>query len=80
MALDGFDSDLQDYYYSLSNPAVTAEKPRRPLPNNIRELLVTVERARAPLKTDAICVVPSWPNWGLEELGKSLEQARKKTV
>ena len=80
VTLDGFDGDLQDYYYSLSNPMVTAEKPRRPLPNNIRELLVSAERARAPQKTDAICVVLSWPNWGLEELGKSLEQARKKTV
>jgi hypothetical protein len=30
--------------------------------------------------TDAICVVLSWPNHGLDELGKSLEQARKKAI
>ena len=77
---DGFDSDIQNYYYSLSNPPVTVQKPRRPLPDNIRELLLAVERAHAPEKTDAICVVLSWPNDGLEELGKSLEKARKKTV
>jgi hypothetical protein len=80
VALDGFDSDLQDYYYSLSNPLVTAEKPRRPLPKNIRELLAAVESAHAPEKTDAICVVLRWPNWGLERLGESLEQARRKVL
>lgn len=80
VTLDGFDREIQDYYYSLSNPSVKAEKPRRPLPNNVRELLVLVERAHAREKTDAICVVLSWPNWGLEELGKNLEQVRKKTV
>src|SRR5687767_14550038 len=79
-ALDGFDSDIQDYYYSLSNPRVKVERPRRPLPSNIRELLVTVEQASTREKTDAICVVLSWPNQFLKELAKSLEQARKKTV
>ena len=80
VALDGFDSELQDYYYSLSGQMITVEKPRRQLPKNIRQLLDTVERAHAPEKTDAICVVLSWPNWGLEELGNSLEQARRKAV
>ena len=80
VALDGFDREIQDYYYSLSNPSVTAEKPRRPLPSNIRDLLVAVERAHSPEKTDAICVILSWPDWGLEELGKTLEQARKKAI
>ena len=80
VVLDGFDSNIQDYYYSLSNPLVTVQKPRRPLPDNIRELLLAVERTHAPEKTDAICVVLTWPNDGLEELGKSLEEARKKTV
>jgi hypothetical protein len=80
VVLDGFDSEIQDYYYSLSNPLMTAEKPRRPLPANIRELLVAAERADVPEKTDAICVVLSWPNRDLEELGKSLEQARKKAI
>jgi hypothetical protein len=80
VAFDGFDSDIQDYYYSLSNPHVVVKKPSRPLPQNIRELLLAVERAHAPEKTDAICVILSWPNEGLKELGNSLDQARKKTV
>lgn len=80
VVLDGFDNEIQDYYYSLSNPLVAVEKPRRPLPANIRELLVAAERAHVPEKTDAICVVLSWPNRGLEELGKSLEEARKKAL
>jgi hypothetical protein len=80
VAFDGFDSEIQDYYYSLSVPHVAAPKPGRPLPNNIRELLRAVERAHSPQKTDAICVVLSWPNYGLEALGKSLEQARKKAI
>jgi hypothetical protein len=80
VVLDGFDGDIQDYFYSLSNPNVVAPKPRRPLPDNIRELLVAVERAQAWEKTDAICVALSWPNGGLEQLGKSLEQARQKVI
>ena len=80
VALDGFDSDLQDYYYSQGSDVVTPERPRRPVPQNLKELLLAVERAPHPLKTDAICVVLSWPNWGLDELGKSLREARRKTV
>ncbi len=80
VTFDGFDSEIQDYYYSLSNPHVVAKKPRRPLPDNIRELLLAVERAHSSRKTDAICVVLSWPNHGLEELGRRLDQARKKAV
>lgn len=80
VTFDGFDSDIQDYYYSLSNPHVVAKKPKRPLPDNLRELLRAVERAHSSQKTDAICVILSWPNNGLEELGKSLDQARKKAV
>ena len=81
IALDGFDQPLQNYFYYLSNPLVPpVEKPRRQIPKNLRDLLVEVERARSPHKTDAICVALSWPDWGLEELSKGLEQARKKTV
>jgi hypothetical protein len=59
---------------------VTAKKPRRPFPDNIRELLLAAERARSPEKTDAICVVLSWPNEGIEELAKGLDQVRKKAL
>jgi hypothetical protein len=80
VALDGFDSKIQDYYYGLSNSLVTVEKPCRALPDNIRELLRAVEGAREPEKTDAICVLLSWPNRGLEELAKGLDRVRKKAV
>lgn len=80
VVLDGFDNELQDYYYSLSNPEVQAPKPRRPLPANIQELLQAVERAQAPEKTDAICVLLSWPNWALERLGNALSQTRRKAI
>lgn len=80
VSLDSFDDDLQDYYYSLGGAVATPERPRRPVPENLKELLLAVERARHPQKTDAICVVLSWPNWGLEELGKSLRDVRGKVV
>lgn len=80
VTLDGFDSDLQDYYYSQGSDVATPERPRRPVPENLKELLLAVERAPHPLKTDAICVVLSWPNWGLDELGKGLREARRKAV
>jgi hypothetical protein len=80
LRLDGFDGAIQEYHYSLSNPMLTANKPRRPLPGNIRDLLLTVEQAQQPKKTDAICVVLSWPNDGFEALSKALEKARRRVV
>lgn len=80
VSLDGFDSHLQDYYYSQRSEVTTPERPRRPVPRNLTELLLAVERAPHALRSDAICVVLSWPNWGLEELGKGLSEARRKAV
>lgn len=80
VTLDGFDSDLQDYYYSQGSEVATPERPRRPVPEDLKELLLAVEQAPHPLKTDAIGVVLSWPNWGLDELGKGLREARRKAV
>lgn len=81
VTLDGFDSQLQDYCYSLSNPmAAPVEKPRRQVPTNIWDLIVAAERAQAREKTDAICAVLSWPDRGLVQLSENLEEVRRKAV
>lgn len=80
VVLDGFDSDIQDYFHARSNPDVTAPKPRRQLPKRIRELLLAVERTKVARKTDAICAVLGWPNAGLEALESGLGQVRQKAV
>ena len=73
VALDNFDSEIQDYCFSLSNPLTPpVDRPRRKLPDNIWQLLVDAEGAAAREKTDAICAVLSWPDGGLLELSSKL--------
>ena len=58
--------------------ATPTSSPKKPTAVRCRTTFgnscVAVERAHCPRKTDAICVILSWPNNGLEELGKSLDQ------
>ena len=73
---DGFDDDIQDYYYRRDVRRDPGNRPRRDLPDNLRELMRIVENTDAPERTDVICVVLSWPNSGLAGLGNALGQVR----
>ena len=64
ITLDGFDSELQDYYYSLSSSMAPHEKPRRKIPARIHEILLRAERSARPGRTAAICSNAAWPDEG----------------
>ena len=81
IALDGFDSDIQDYHHTLFNPdAPPVDKPRRNIPKNLFELLSVAERVKTPGRSDAICAVLGWSDDGLAELSKMLNELRRKTI
>ncbi len=80
ITLDGFDDDLQDYYYSLSSSMAPREKPRRNIPARIHEILLRAERSARPGRTVAICSVLTWPDEELQELDRALDVLRGKTV
>jgi hypothetical protein len=80
ITLDGFDSELQDYYYSLSSSMASREKPRRKIPARIHEILLRAERSARPGRTAAICSVLTWPDEELQELDNALDVLRGKTV
>ena len=78
--LDAFDSELQDYYYSLSANVPLADKPRRKIPKRIFSILTEAERSGHRGITDAICAVLKWPDDELTELDGALGELRRKTV
>ena len=80
IAFQRVDDDIQDHYYRSDSSLDAGNKPRRDLPGNLRDLLMTVENASALERADAICVVLSWPNWGLVELGEALDAVKAKAV
>lgn len=77
---DGFDTDLQAYYYERGTSERRLRRPRRPIPSNLFRLLDALDQEIDAVKSDAICVVLSWPNEGLERLGALLDQARQKAL
>jgi hypothetical protein len=80
IALDGFDGELQDYYYSLSASMEARDKPRRAIPKKIREMLSNAEQSGKPGRTDAICSVLAFPDEALAEIDQTLEHLRRKTI
>ena len=76
----GMDDEIQDYYYRLDGGLDPGSKPRRQLPEAIVRLLALVEGMDALERTDAICVVLSWPDSGLAELAKALDDARTRAA
>ena len=81
ITLDGFDDELQDYYYAKSiglDPL--PEKPRRKIPKKVLELLLEVERSSESGRSDAITAVLGWPDSGLRALEEKLVTVRRKAL
>ena len=79
VAFQGFDDDIHDYYYRNDVGQDPGKRPRRELPAQLVDLLNLVEHTNVLERTDAICVVLSWPNRGLLKLAKALDKAQAKT-
>ena len=79
--LDAFDSNLQDYHYSLSDADVpTPARPRRKIPPVLFELLQSVEHSKVAGRSEAVCTVLGWSDDGLLALEEMLKRLRQKTI
>jgi hypothetical protein len=81
ITLDGFDEELQAYYFAKSHrhPSVP-ERPRRKIPRRLLDLLRDVERAPIRGRSDAIAEVLGWPDGGLSALEEKLARVRRKAL
>jgi hypothetical protein len=78
--LPGIDTSIERYFRSQANPALPREeKPRRRLPDPIKQLILTVERSNQPGKTDFNIVLLGFPNQILKAFSEQVATALEKT-
>ena len=81
ITLDGFDDELQDYYYAKAVGRDTVpERPRRKIPKRVLELLLEVERGSEVGRSDVITAVLGWSDSGLNALEEKLVTVRRKAL
>jgi hypothetical protein len=81
IALDGFDDDLQDYYFALSAGAgPVPPRPRRDVPKVLLALLREVDRSSTRRRSDAIRTILGWPDAGLKAIEANLAKTRTKAL
>ena len=81
ITLDGFDDELQDYYYAKAvGRDPLPERPRRKIPKRVLELLLEVERGSEVGRSDAITAVLGWSDSGLNALEEKLVTVRRKAL
>jgi hypothetical protein len=81
ITLDGFDDELQGYYFAKSTgQAVVPPRPRRAIPPRLLSLLREIEQASDPGRSDMITAILGWPNSGLNAIEEKLVGIWRKAV
>jgi hypothetical protein len=81
ITLDGFDNELQQYYFAISvGQAPVPPRPRRQIPSKLLELLRDIELSAVEGRSDAIMALLGWPDSGLNALEEKLIDIRRKAI
>jgi hypothetical protein len=81
ITLDGFDDDLQVYYFAKSTgQAVVPPRPRRAIPPRLLETLQDLDTSQETGRTDTITAILGWSDSGLSAIEEKLVSIWRKTV